>query len=195
MTFICSDHRSLSITLSKYSCTRSHQPRQSQAPALMSKATRSQTCFNLQSGVHQVFQLPAHLPVLVQFPHLQEVRAAPDRRSLWCGSHRPRLQGQTPAHVGAERRSQSPLLQRRDWRQCLSAWPWLEEHQRHRGPLYLCSREVLPAAVPQVGRGDVWALFPQQPLSPSTLVTRFLDGDSDLVWNECRSAGVIPSAS
>lgn len=134
MTFICSDHRSLSITLSRYSCTRSHHPRQSQAPVLVSKPTRSQTCFNLQSGVHQVFQLPAHPPVLVQFPHLQEVRAAPDRRSLWCGSPRPRLQGQTPAHVGAERRSQSPLLQRRDWRQCLSAWPWLEEHQRHRGP-------------------------------------------------------------
>lgn len=121
LTFICSDHRSLSITLSRYSCTRSHHPRQSQVPVLMSKPTRSQTCFNLQSGVNQVFQLPAHLPVLVQFPHLQEVRAAPDRRSLWCGSPRPRLQGQTPAHIGAKRRSQSPLLQRRDWRQCLSA--------------------------------------------------------------------------
>lgn len=155
-------------------------PRQGQALVLMSEPTGSSACSHLQPGVYEVFQLPAHPPVLVQFPHLQKVRAAPDRRSLWCRNARPRLQGQTPAHVGAEGWSQSLHLQRGDGSQCLSTSPGQRSTVTHRGPTDLCSREVLPATVPQVGWGDVWALFPEQPLSPSALVTRFLDGDGDL---------------
>lgn len=39
--------------------------------------------------------------------------------------------------------------------------------------LYLYSGEVMPGAVPQVGRCDVRALFPLQPLGPHTWVARF----------------------
>lgn len=73
---------------------------------------------------------------------------------------------------------------------CLSIGP-VRDHHHHRGASDLCSREVLPAAVPQVGRSDVWALFPEQPLCPSTLVTRFLDGDGDLAYNKHEKAGLF----
>ncbi len=36
--------------------------------------------------------------------------------------------------------------------------------------LYLCSREIMPAAVSEVGRGNVRVLFPLQPLGPHALV-------------------------
>lgn len=39
-------------------------------------------------------------------------------------------------------------------------------HMNNMCHLYLCSREVMPAAVSEVGRGDVRVLFPKQPLGP-----------------------------
>lgn len=128
----------------------------------MSSTTRNIALFYHQSCVYGIFEGRGKWPVLVELPHLQDVRAASDRWTC-CVSTKPLTLSQTSTHVSTKCRTWGLRLanRKKQNKQVKSLQQSASRSVQYGCECqYLYPGEVMPATVSEVGRGDVRILFP-----------------------------------